>query len=88
MITSVLLNIRSQETNLHAAMNSLFLWDGTDPRHVIQILNHFAFCASDKYQQKAVKSISTDVSHNRVPRMRCCERLCTETKVRVVYRTH
>ncbi|KAJ7795949.1 hypothetical protein B0H14DRAFT_2620413 [Mycena olivaceomarginata] len=61
MITSMILNMRSRETNLHAAMNSLFLWDGTVPRRVIQILNRFAFCASDKYQQKAVKSISTDV---------------------------
>jgi hypothetical protein len=57
----MILNMRSRETNLHAAMNSLLLWDGTVPRCVIQILNRLAFCASDKYQQKAIKSISTDV---------------------------
>ncbi|KAJ7340585.1 hypothetical protein DFH08DRAFT_704319, partial [Mycena albidolilacea] len=61
MITSMILNMRSRETNLHAAMNPLFLWDDTVPRRVIQILNRFAFCASDKYRQKVVKSISTDV---------------------------
>jgi hypothetical protein len=60
MITSMVLNMRSRETNLHAAINSLVLWDGNVPRRVIQILNRFAFCASHKYQQKAIRNISKD----------------------------
>ncbi|KAJ7939065.1 hypothetical protein B0H13DRAFT_2226293 [Mycena leptocephala] len=60
VITSMILNMRSRETNLHAAINSLVLWDGNVPRRVIQILNRFAFCASHKYQQKAIRNISKD----------------------------
>jgi hypothetical protein len=60
MITSMLLNLRSRETNLHLAMNSLLLWDGGVAKRVVQTLNHYAFCTSYNYQSKAVGTISND----------------------------
>ncbi|KAJ7908049.1 hypothetical protein B0H13DRAFT_1524907, partial [Mycena leptocephala] len=36
MITSMLLNLRSRETNLHLAMNSLLPWDGRVSKRVVQ----------------------------------------------------
>jgi hypothetical protein len=60
MITSMLLNLRSRETNLHLAMNSLLLWDGGVAKRVVQTLNHYAFCTSYNYQSKAVGAISKD----------------------------
>ncbi|KAJ7809925.1 hypothetical protein B0H13DRAFT_1527812, partial [Mycena leptocephala] len=63
MITSMLLNLRSRETNLHLAMNSLLLWDGRVPKRLVQTLNHYAFCISYNYQTKAVGSVSKDSVH-------------------------
>ncbi|KAJ6578556.1 hypothetical protein B0H19DRAFT_1208163 [Mycena capillaripes] len=56
----MLLNLRSRETNLHPAMNSLLLWDGRVPKRVVQTLNHYAFCTSYHWQTKAVGSVSKD----------------------------
>lgn len=56
----MLLNLRSRQTNLHLAMNSLLLWDGRVPKRLIQTLNHYAFCTSYNYQTKAVGSVSRD----------------------------
>ncbi|KAJ7664175.1 hypothetical protein B0H14DRAFT_2425115 [Mycena olivaceomarginata] len=60
MITSMILNMRSRETNLHAAINALVLWDGRVPKRVVQMLNHYGFCTSYLYQSKAVANVSKD----------------------------
>ncbi|KAJ7246764.1 hypothetical protein C8J57DRAFT_1674982 [Mycena rebaudengoi] len=60
MITSMMLNLRSRETNLHGAMNSLMLWDGRVPKRLVQTLNRYGFCTSYLYQTKAVGSVSKD----------------------------
>jgi hypothetical protein len=60
LITSMLLNMRSRETNLHAAMNSLLLWSGSVSKQITQTLNHYGFCTSPRYQAAAVRSISRD----------------------------
>ncbi|KAJ7741731.1 hypothetical protein B0H16DRAFT_1323624, partial [Mycena metata] len=56
----IILNLRSRETNLHAAVNSLMLWDGHVSKRLVQILNRYGFCTSYLYQTKAVESISKD----------------------------
>ncbi|KAJ7675135.1 hypothetical protein B0H17DRAFT_1207875 [Mycena rosella] len=35
LITSMILNLRSWETNLHGAMNTLMLWDGRVPKRLV-----------------------------------------------------
>ncbi|KAJ7174157.1 hypothetical protein C8R43DRAFT_1102631 [Mycena crocata] len=60
MITSMILNLRSRETNLHCAMNSLMLWDGRVPKRLVQTLNRYGFSTSYLYQTKAVRSVSKD----------------------------
>jgi hypothetical protein len=60
LITSMLLNMQSRETNLHAAMNSLLLWDGSVSKQITQTLNRYGFCTSPRYQAAAVRSISRD----------------------------
>ncbi|KAJ7048514.1 hypothetical protein C8F01DRAFT_1190212 [Mycena amicta] len=60
LISSMILNLRSRETNLHAAVNSLMLWDGRVPKRLVQTLNRYGFCTSHLYQSKAVGSISKD----------------------------
>ncbi|KAJ7888699.1 hypothetical protein B0H14DRAFT_1194117 [Mycena olivaceomarginata] len=60
MITSMILNMRSRETNLHAAINALVLWDGRVPKRVVQMLNRYGFCTSYLYQSKAVANVSKD----------------------------
>ncbi|KAJ6572935.1 hypothetical protein B0H10DRAFT_1839026 [Mycena sp. CBHHK59/15] len=60
LITSMILNLRSQKTNLHGAMNTLMLWDGCVPKRLVQTLNHYGFCTSYLYQVKAVGSVSKD----------------------------
>ncbi|KAJ7671738.1 hypothetical protein B0H17DRAFT_948196 [Mycena rosella] len=56
----MILNLRSQETNLHGAMNTLMLWDGGVPKRLVQTLNRYGFCTSYLYQTKAVGSVSRD----------------------------
>ncbi|KAJ7349601.1 hypothetical protein DFH08DRAFT_806951 [Mycena albidolilacea] len=63
MITSMVLNARSRESNLHAAMNSLFLWNGQVSKRVVETLNHYAFCNSPRYQAEAIQIISKDSLH-------------------------
>ncbi|KAJ7064236.1 hypothetical protein C8F01DRAFT_1209388 [Mycena amicta] len=53
-------NLRSRETNLHAAVNSLMLWDARTSKRLVQALNRYGFCTSTLYQAKAVGSISKD----------------------------
>ncbi|KAJ7684985.1 hypothetical protein DFH06DRAFT_1313354 [Mycena polygramma] len=60
LVTSMILNLRSRETNLHCAINSLVLWDARVPKRVVQTLNRYGFCTSYLYQSKAVGSISRD----------------------------
>ncbi|KAJ7854783.1 hypothetical protein B0H13DRAFT_2254728 [Mycena leptocephala] len=60
LITSIILNLRSRETNLHGAMNVLMLWDARVPKRVVQTLNRYGFCTSYLYQSKAVISVSKD----------------------------
>ncbi|KAJ7213112.1 hypothetical protein GGX14DRAFT_534293 [Mycena pura] len=60
LITSMILNLRSRETNLHAAMISLMLWDGGVSRRLVQALNHYGICTSYRYQGRAVGSVSRD----------------------------
>jgi hypothetical protein len=60
MITSMSSNMRSRETNLHAAINGLVLWDGRVPKRVVQMLNRYGFCTSYLYQSKAVANVSKD----------------------------
>ncbi|KAJ7697846.1 hypothetical protein B0H17DRAFT_1130125 [Mycena rosella] len=60
LITSMILNLRSRETNLHGAMNTLILWDGCVPKQLVQTLNHYGSCTSYLYQTKAVGTISKD----------------------------
>ncbi|KAJ7026701.1 hypothetical protein C8F04DRAFT_966073 [Mycena alexandri] len=60
LISSMILNLRSRQANLHAAMNSLMLWDGRVPKRVVQTFNRYGLCASYLYQTKAVGSISKD----------------------------
>ncbi|KAK6984254.1 hypothetical protein R3P38DRAFT_2806622 [Favolaschia claudopus] len=62
MITSMLLNLRSRETNLHQAMNCLLFWDGKVPKRVVQTFNHYGICTSYNYQTKAVPTISKDAT--------------------------
>ncbi|KAJ7875502.1 hypothetical protein B0H14DRAFT_2501627 [Mycena olivaceomarginata] len=59
----MVLNARSRESNLHAAMNSLFLWNGQVSKRVVETLNHYAFCNSPRYQAEAIQSISKDSLH-------------------------
>ncbi|KAJ7827097.1 hypothetical protein B0H13DRAFT_2374013 [Mycena leptocephala] len=60
LITSIILNLRSRETNLHGVMNVLMLWDARVPKRVVQTLNRYGFCTSYLYQSKAVVSVSKD----------------------------
>ncbi|KAJ7769808.1 hypothetical protein B0H16DRAFT_1776625, partial [Mycena metata] len=60
LATSIMLNLRSRDTNLHAAMNSVMLWDGRVSKRLVQTLNRYGFCTSHVYQTKAVGSISRD----------------------------
>ncbi|KAF8172863.1 hypothetical protein K438DRAFT_1611637 [Mycena galopus ATCC 62051] len=60
LITSMLLNLRSCEINLHAAINSLLLWSGSVSKQITQTLNHYGLCTSPRYQAAAVQSISRD----------------------------
>ncbi|KAJ7258501.1 hypothetical protein C8J57DRAFT_1073673 [Mycena rebaudengoi] len=69
MITSMMLNLRSRETNLHGAMNSLMLWDGRVPKRLVQTLNRYGFCTSYPYQTKAVGSVSKDLACGPLRRM-------------------
>ncbi|KAJ7656195.1 hypothetical protein B0H17DRAFT_1265280, partial [Mycena rosella] len=60
LITSIILNLQSQKTSLHGAMNALMLWDKGVPKRLVQTLNHYGFCTSYLYQTKAVGSVSKD----------------------------
>ncbi|KAJ7768448.1 hypothetical protein B0H16DRAFT_1247798, partial [Mycena metata] len=60
LISSMILNLRSCRTNLHAVMSSLMFWDGRVPKRVVQTFNRYELCGSYLYQTKAVGSISKD----------------------------
>ncbi|KAK6964724.1 hypothetical protein R3P38DRAFT_2591652 [Favolaschia claudopus] len=62
MITSMLLNCRSRETNLHQAMNCLLFWDGRVSKRLVQTMNRYALCTSYNYQLNAIASISKDAT--------------------------
>ncbi|KAF8995684.1 hypothetical protein BDQ17DRAFT_1392177 [Cyathus striatus] len=62
MITSIALNLRSQRTNYHQAINSLIFWDNCMPKRLIQMLNQFGICTSYVFQINGVKSLSQSAS--------------------------
>src|ERR1700722_19663734 len=61
MITSTILNLRSQMLNCHATINALVLWDNCILKYTVQMLNHLGFCASHTFQGRAVIQLGKDV---------------------------
>jgi hypothetical protein len=54
------LNLRSHDTNLHAAMNALLLWDHHIPKRLVQLLNRTGWCSSYPYMCRSIKSVSSN----------------------------
>jgi hypothetical protein len=61
MITLIALNMRSQITNYHQAINSLIFWDNRMPKRLVHLLNKFGVCTGYKYQVKAIDTLSNSV---------------------------
>ncbi|KAI0737485.1 hypothetical protein BC629DRAFT_1446172 [Irpex lacteus] len=59
--TSMLLNMRSRNTNYHAAINALVYWDQQVPKRLLEAFNHIGLCSSYPYQVRAVNALSKDV---------------------------
>ena len=57
----MLLNMRSRNTNYHAAINALVFWDQQVPKRLIEAFNHIGLCSSYPYQVRAVNALSKDV---------------------------
>ncbi|RXW12444.1 hypothetical protein EST38_g13409 [Candolleomyces aberdarensis] len=60
LATSILLNLRSRQTNYHACMNTLFGWDNRVPKRFISAMNHYGVTSSYEYQCRAILSLSED----------------------------
>ncbi|KAH9934210.1 uncharacterized protein B0H18DRAFT_1207744 [Fomitopsis serialis] len=46
LATSILLNLRSQKSNVHQVINSMILWDNRAPKRLVQMLNRFGVSVS------------------------------------------
>ncbi|KAF9542265.1 hypothetical protein CPC08DRAFT_738717 [Agrocybe pediades] len=58
LVTSILLNLRSRQTNYHASMNSLLLWDNQTSKRLVQAFNHLGITSSYSFQTRAIASLS------------------------------
>ncbi|KAI0764478.1 hypothetical protein BC629DRAFT_1293531 [Irpex lacteus] len=65
-IVSMILNIRSRQTNYHPLVNTFLLWQTGASKRLIQILNHLGFCMSYDVQGRAITALTKDT--NRVSR--------------------
>lgn len=60
LVTSMLLNLRSRQTNYHQVLNSLLFWDNQVPKRLVHIFNRLGITSSYPFQGKAITFLSKD----------------------------